>query len=78
MSISARAVAANATGLVAAANSSVEIDPLGDAYDVVVAELAEDPLGAGEAPTSRVVRVGAFAPRKGGGASPRIESKHRW
>ena len=61
VSISARAVAANATGLVAAANSSVEIDPLGDAYDVVVAELAEDPLGAGEAPTSRVVRVGAFA-----------------
>ena len=53
VSISARAVAANATGLVAAANSSAEIDPLGDAYDVVVAELAEDPLGAGEAPTSR-------------------------
>jgi hypothetical protein len=61
VSISARAVAANATGLVAAANSSVEIDPLGDAYDVVVAELAEDPLGAGAAPTSRVVRVGAFS-----------------
>jgi hypothetical protein len=62
VSISARAVAANATGLVvAAANSSVEIDPLGDAYDVVVAELAEDPLGAGEAPTSRVLRVGAFS-----------------
>ncbi len=61
VSISARAVAANATGLVAAANSSVEIDPLGAAYDVVVAELAEDPLGVGEAPTSRVVRVGAFS-----------------
>jgi len=65
VSISARAVAANATGLVAAANSSVEIDPLGDAYDVVVAELAEDPLGAGEAPTSRVVRVGAFSSTEG-------------
>ena len=61
VSISARAVAANATGLVAAANSSVEIDPLGDAYGVVVAGLAEDRLGFGEAPTSRVVRVGAFS-----------------
>jgi hypothetical protein len=66
VSISARAVAANATGLVvAAANSSVEIDPLGDAYDVVVSELAEDPLGAGEAPTSRVVRLGAFLQTEG-------------
>ena len=36
-----------------------EPDAARDLHDL--AELAEDPLGAGEAPTSRVVRVGAFA-----------------
>ena len=72
VSISARAVAAKASSIVIAANSSVETPPLGDGYDVVVAELAEDPLGAGEAPTSRVV---------GGGARYRVQSgngKSRW
>ena len=63
VALGAQSVKANATNSSLTApgtNSSVQLQTTKN-IEVVVAELARDPLGQGEEATSRVVRFGAFA-----------------